>query len=169
MSDLLGDEALLFKDKINFKPPGGAGFLAHQDCTAWAVTEPGMPRFHITAMVAIDHSNKEKGCLEVVPGLHKGEMAIPNVGGVIVPEVESHLTFVPLSCDPGDVVLFGSYLPHKAGPNLSHTWRRSAFLTYNGAGDGGDARSKYYTIKAATQQPLSINNDFAGTIENKLT
>ena len=30
-SDLLGEEAVLYKDKINFKLPGGDGFKLHQD------------------------------------------------------------------------------------------------------------------------------------------
>mmetsp|Transcript_21388 Transcript_21388/g.63932 ORF Transcript_21388/g.63932 Transcript_21388/m.63932 type:complete len:240 (-) Transcript_21388:689-1408(-) len=35
-SQAFGEPAVLFKDKINFKGPGGAGFLAHQDATAYA-------------------------------------------------------------------------------------------------------------------------------------
>ncbi len=34
VSELLGEEAVLFKDKINFKLPGGDGFKAHQDVQA---------------------------------------------------------------------------------------------------------------------------------------
>jgi hypothetical protein len=35
---LLGGEAVLFKDKINFKLPGGGGFAAHQDQQAgWSI------------------------------------------------------------------------------------------------------------------------------------
>jgi hypothetical protein len=30
VSDLFGEPASLFKEKINFKLPGGGGFLAHQ-------------------------------------------------------------------------------------------------------------------------------------------
>ena len=45
-------QALLFKDKINFKGPGGGGFDAHQDATAYATDK--LASTHITAMVAID-------------------------------------------------------------------------------------------------------------------
>ena len=31
---LLGEESILFKDKINFKYPGGEGFKPHQDVSA---------------------------------------------------------------------------------------------------------------------------------------
>src|ERR1041385_5598045 len=33
-SALLGEDAVLFKDKINFKMPGGDGFTSHQDVQA---------------------------------------------------------------------------------------------------------------------------------------
>ena len=34
VSELFGEDAVLFKDKINFKFPGGDGFKAHQDMQA---------------------------------------------------------------------------------------------------------------------------------------
>jgi len=34
VSELFGEEAVLFKDKINFKLPGGDGFKEHQDVQA---------------------------------------------------------------------------------------------------------------------------------------
>ncbi|HEY7840076.1 MAG TPA: phytanoyl-CoA dioxygenase family protein, partial [Gammaproteobacteria bacterium] len=41
VSDLLGEEAVLFKDKINFKLPGGGGFEPHQDQQAgWSTYAP---------------------------------------------------------------------------------------------------------------------------------
>lgn len=33
-SQLFEEEAVLFKEKINFKLPGGCGFFAHQDTPA---------------------------------------------------------------------------------------------------------------------------------------
>jgi hypothetical protein len=48
VSELFGEEAVLFKDKINFKQPGGGGFDPHQDVQA------GWPfATCITAMIAI--------------------------------------------------------------------------------------------------------------------
>ena len=62
VSELLGDEAVLFKEKINFKLPGGQGFKAHQDAQAgWNV----YASFYITALVTIDASTPENGCLEI--------------------------------------------------------------------------------------------------------
>ena len=68
VSRLFGEQAILFKEKINFKMPGGAGFKAHQDQQAgWSTYAP----LFITALVGIDASTMENGCLEVAPGWHK--------------------------------------------------------------------------------------------------
>ena len=64
--DALFDEpAVLFKDKINYKLPGGDAFKAHQDVQA------GWDRYaslHITMLVSIDDATPENGCLELAGG-----------------------------------------------------------------------------------------------------
>ena len=44
-----GDAMTLFKEKLNYKLPGGAGFAAHQDAPAYPEAA-----HHVTALVAID-------------------------------------------------------------------------------------------------------------------
>ena len=61
VSQLYGEEALLFKDKINFKAPGGGGFRCHQDATAYDVGD--LASHHISCQVCIDAQTKENGCL----------------------------------------------------------------------------------------------------------
>ena len=66
-TQLFNEEAILFKDKINFKMPGGDGFKMHQDVQA------GWDRYsklHITALVSIDTSTIKNGCLEIACGNH---------------------------------------------------------------------------------------------------
>jgi len=64
---LFGEPAVLFKDKINFKLPGGDGFKPHQDQQAgWSVYAD----LFITAMVSIDATTAENGCLELCAGQH---------------------------------------------------------------------------------------------------
>ena len=66
-AELFGAEAVLFKDKINFKKPGGDGFKPHQDQQAgWS----SYADLFITAMVSIDPATDENGCLELVAGQH---------------------------------------------------------------------------------------------------
>ena len=161
----VNERAVLFKDKINFKLPGGAGFLCHQDATAFAMEDDYMAKYHITAMIAIDESTVEKGCLQVAPHQHQRGI-FPNTKGVTNKEVEESMNFINVLAKPGDVVIFDSYIPHRSGFNTSNESRRSVFLTYNMESDGGDCHAKYYQAKAAVMESgqISINQDFAGTI-----
>src|SRR4029077_5438630 len=67
LESLLGEPAALFKEKINFKLPGGAGFQSHQDAPPFTAFGQS---YHVTVMVAVDPSTPENGCLEVVESLH---------------------------------------------------------------------------------------------------
>jgi len=62
---LLGEPAVLYKEKINYKLAGGAGWDAHQDAPAYPFLDQ-----HISCMVAVDDANQENGCLEVVSRHH---------------------------------------------------------------------------------------------------
>ena len=62
---------ILFKDKLNFKMPGGAGFIAIR---ALLLTQQESGQHHVSAMVAIDGATVENGCLQVAPGLHNDEL-----------------------------------------------------------------------------------------------
>ena len=147
-SDLLGEEAVLYKDKINFKLPGGDGFKLHQDQQAgWGTYAD----FFITALVSIDAATEENGCLELVAGLHSDGL----LGEEWKPMTEDDLAGKPLiSCPtaPGDVVFFDSYCPHGSGPNMSDGKRRVLYVTYN-AVSAGDHREQYYFDKRQSYPP----------------
>ena len=147
-SDLLGEEAILYKDKINFKLPGGDGFELHQDQQAgWST----YAELFITALVSIDAATKENGCLELVAGLHTNGL----VGEEWKPMTEDNLVGKPLiSCptDPGDVVFFDSFCPHGSGPNMTEGKRRVLYVTYNAA-SAGDHREQYYIDKRLSYPP----------------
>ena len=64
LSELMGEPAVLFKEKINFKLPGGNGFLAHQDAPAFSSFGQ---HYHVTMSVSVDRSTPENGCLQVAP------------------------------------------------------------------------------------------------------
>ncbi len=143
-SQLFGDEAVLFKDKINFKMPGGDGFKAHQDVQAgWA----RYGKLHITALVSIDPSTVENGCLEMASG-HNKEL----IGEQWKPLDEDALDYVSIKTNPGDAVFFDSFAPHRSGPNLTNEKRRVLYVTYNALADG-DHRRKYYDDKRLSYPP----------------
>jgi ectoine hydroxylase-related dioxygenase (phytanoyl-CoA dioxygenase family) len=148
VSDLFGEPAVLFKDKINFKLPGGDGFREHQDVQAgW----DDYAKLHITAMVAIDETNAENGSVEMIPGMHKqgllGKMWAP-----LTDEDTAHAAYQPVHCKPGDAVFFDSYAPHRSLPNKTDQSRRVLYITFNAASEG-DHRKQYYADKRKNYPP----------------
>jgi ectoine hydroxylase-related dioxygenase (phytanoyl-CoA dioxygenase family) len=148
VSRLFGEQAVLFKEKINFKMPGGAGFKAHQDQQAgWSTYAP----LFITALVGIDASTLENGCLEVAPGWHRQGL----LGEEWKPLDDHRIAEVglkPVPTAPGDVLLFDSYVPHASAENMTGAARRILYLTYNRLSDG-DQRERYYRDKFAAFPP----------------
>ena len=148
VSDLFGESAVLFKDKINFKLPGGDGFKEHQDVQAgW----DDYGKLHITAMIAIDETNAENGSVEMIPGMHKkgllGQMWAP-----LTDTDTSNASYQPVHCQPGDAVFFDSYAPHRSLPNTTDEARRVLYITFNGLSDG-DQRAQYYADKRKNYPP----------------
>jgi ectoine hydroxylase-related dioxygenase (phytanoyl-CoA dioxygenase family) len=148
VSALLGEPATLFKDKINFKMPGGDGFKAHQDAQAgWNV----YAKYYITALVSIDAATVENGCLEMAAGWHRKGL----VGDEWTPLGEgetSGMKFVSYPTSPGDAMFFDSYAPHRSGPNLTSAPRRVLYVTYNRASEG-DHRARYFADKHKSFPP----------------
>jgi hypothetical protein len=145
---LLGEPAALFKEKINFKMPGGAGFEAHQDQQAgWSAYAP----LFITALVSIDPTTDENGCLEMATGPRQTGL-IGREWTPLTSEEMRHFDFEPVPTQPGDVLFFDSYVPHASKPNLSADQRRILYLTYNRSSDG-DHRARYYADKRASFPP----------------
>jgi len=152
VSDAIGEQAVLFKEKINYKLPGGAGFPAHQDAPAYVTFQQ---RYHVTAMIAVDRSTTTNGCLEVVAGEHtKGIFEHPN--NELDPQLsagyEAAGAWQPVEAQPGTVLIFHSHLPHRSGPNSTDQPRRAYYLTFNPASDG-DFRSAYYADKRVMFPP----------------
>ena len=131
---------LLFKDKINYKLPSGNGFAAHLDAPAY--DHIGEIE-HLTANFAVDEATLENGCIEVVPGSHKMDVALAHGGAISKSWEESH-QWTPVPLHPGDVLLFGSHLAHRSGANRTTRRRSMIYATYHGKSDGEDLRQKYY-------------------------
>ena len=149
LSELMGEQAVLFKEKINFKLPGGSGFTAHQDAPAFTTFNQ---QYHITMMVSIDASNPENGCLEMVPGRHKEGLLHTAPDGTIDLEFADTLTWIPLPTQAGDMVFFDSYIPHRSHANVSDRPRRACYITYNKASEGSH-REDYYRHKREVFPP----------------
>ncbi|WP_421693104.1 phytanoyl-CoA dioxygenase family protein [Aestuariivirga sp.] len=148
MAQLLGEEAVLFKEKINFKLAGGAGFEPHQDAQAdWG----RYCTFHITAMVSVDPCTLENGCLEMVLGHHNRGL-IGDLWQPLGDEQMRGMDFIAIPTAPGDAIFFDSFAPHRSGPNRTNGPRRVLYITYNRNSEG-DWREQYYADKRMSFPP----------------
>lgn len=141
IAELFGEPAVLFKEKINFKLPGGDGFKPHQDHQAgwWEYNT-----LCITALLCIDETNKENGCLEIAPGKHKAGM-FKEWTPLSEAEIQE-MEFISCPTTPGDMIFFDSFTPHGSKPNLTDKPRRLMLVTYNRLAEG-DSRIRYYEDK----------------------
>ncbi|MGP6174822.1 phytanoyl-CoA dioxygenase family protein [Corynebacterium sp. A21] len=137
---LLGGRAVLYKEKINYKHPGGGGFAAHQDALAY----PHIP-VSVSCLLAVDDATLGNGCLEFVGGQH-GQLLPTDGDGCVDPDLAESLVWKPLPVPAGSLVWFHSHTPHRSGANSSDASRRALYLTYNAA-TLGDLRAAYYADK----------------------
>ena len=157
ISAIVGEEMVLFKEKLNLKPPGGSGFAPHLDSPSLRVAlgEEG-PSTFVTVMVAIDDMTEKNGCLKVQKGpwtealhvevIEPQDAGNPDAGGragAIPMELADEHVFEPIICKGGDIVAFNGWTPHRSSANVSPFPRRAVFLTYNPAREG-DFHDCYY-------------------------
>lgn len=161
---LLFDEPYaLFKEKINFKWPGGGAFPPHQDYPAYGFLAP---KSHATAMIAIDPATSENGCLQVALGwtsslagcegvdgaqLSRGVAVLPfNEGGpdngTIKAEYTDRMKWAEVHSKPHELLIFSSFIPHYSLVNAANKSRRAMFLTHNRLAEG-EQRAHYYDKK----------------------
>lgn len=147
VGELIGEDAVLFKEKINFKMPGGDGFKPHRDAQAgWE----HYASYFINVMVCIDEATVENGCLQLAPGHHQSGIAKewePLSDGEL-----ATMNFVTVASKPGDICFFDSYAPHQSDPNTSDKIRRLYFATYNRVSEG-DHHDAYHADKFANYPP----------------
>jgi ectoine hydroxylase-related dioxygenase (phytanoyl-CoA dioxygenase family) len=159
----LGETASAFKDKINYKHPGGAGFRAHQDRLAY----PGVARV-LSILVAIDECTTESGCLWLAEGVDE---ALPTDDrGVVRDDVVGSLRWEPVEMAAGDAVLLDGLAPHYSEPNRGDRSRRVLVASYTPDADHY-SRDHYYSTRADTMRRASQEDgrfristlaDFAG-------
>lgn len=162
-SRLLGERAVLYKEKINYKLVGGAGFSPHQDAPAYPFIDS-----HVSCMVAVDDATLENGCLEIVSEMHHRLLETDDRGCIQDEQVKA-MEWQGAPLQAGQTLWFHSLTPHRSSANRSTHDRRALYPTYNALTEG-DLREAYYTEKlqrlAATERGervvLSLIGDFEG-------
>lgn len=165
VSKVLGVEMVLYKEKLNLKPPGGSGFAPHLDTPSLriALGDNG-PQTFCTVMVAIDDMTLSNGCLRICKGEWSEDSCVttvapeingnPDAGGragAIPLEVADTLEYESLVCKSGTIAVFNGWAPHRSAANTSPFPRRAVFLTYNPATEG-DFHQRYYQMMDEKRQ-----------------
>jgi hypothetical protein len=163
-SERLGEAAVAFKDKINYKQPGGAGFRPHQDAVAY----PGVGRV-VSLLLALDDCTLDSGCLWLAGGV---DQVLPvDDRGVVRDDVCGALEWSPAELAAGDAVCIDGLAPHYSDDNNTNAERRVLVASY-AAASSGYTRAHYYERRAevmseATDRDgrfrISTLADFAGT------
>lgn len=148
-SDLFNEKAIMYKEKINYKLPGGDGFAPHQDVAAgWWMYNQSL---HISCLVSIDPATVENGCLEVVQNRHMDGMLSDDWKEIPQNKVDA-MQWISVPTEPGDVMFFDSYVPHRSAPNNTNSPRRVLYVTYAKEKEG-DFRERYYSDKRKSFPP----------------
>ena len=140
-ADAVGEPVTAFKDKINFKRPGGAGFSPHQDQRAY----PGVQRV-LSLLVAVDPCTPSSGCVWIADGVDR--LLPTDERGVVAPEAAGALRWEAADLEPGDALCIDGLLPHHSGANRSSRQRRVLVASYAPAAEGY-SREDYYARRDA--------------------
>ncbi len=149
LHQLLGVEKVrFFHDQVFYKPARHGGVVAwHQDYSYWTRT---VPQGHVTCFVALDDSNLENGCMQVVPGSQKWDILprVPLTGGiedmkaikeVMSPEQLAAFKPVPLILKAGEASFHHPVILHGSYPNKSDRKRRGLVLNFMKADTRSDS------------------------------
>jgi Phytanoyl-CoA dioxygenase (PhyH) len=146
-SRVMGEHASPFKDKINYKHPGGAGFRPHQDRRAY----PGVAQV-VSILVAIDECTTESGCLWLAEGVD--ELLPTDDRGVVREDVAASRRWEPAELAPGDAVVVDGLAPHYSDTNRGDRRRRVLVASYAPTREGY-SRQHYYSARADTMRRAS--------------
>ena len=133
---LFEEEPVAVQSMYYFKAPGARGQAMHQD-NLYLLVEPGTC---LAAWTAIDRTDRENGCMMIVPGSQHGNILCQEAGDKSisftgsVTRIPKGLRAVEVPMEPGDTLFFGGSVIHGSGPNRSKDRFRRAFIGHYAAG-----------------------------------
>lgn len=139
METLLGGEVYHYHSKLTAKEPReGGAWEWHQDYGYWYHNGIVFPHL-ASVMVALDQTNRNNGCLQIVTGSHlcgrlEHKVLDGEQVGADVERVEEILKFLPveyIELEPGDGVFFHCNALHRSDQNRSDSRRWTVIHCYN--------------------------------------
>lgn len=134
---LLAEEPYAVQTMIYFKPPGGRGQALHQDQRYLQVA----PGTCVAAWLALERTDPENGCLQVVPGSHRTGVLCPVPSDTTRSFTSETVPLPPgsevvdVEMEPGDVLFFHGNLIHGSEPNTSADRFRTIIVGHYATGD----------------------------------
>jgi phytanoyl-CoA hydroxylase len=137
VAQLLGEDIDVFQSMFILKNSGAWGQPWHQDSFYFNFDQ--QPQ--IGLWLAISEATLENGCLSVLPGSHRGPIRDhypdrregANQGYLEIVGLDDS-TAVPVLMQPGDLLVFHSFLLHKSVDNLGSGRRAAMVYHYGRAG-----------------------------------
>ena len=165
LQNLIGDDLLLFRSTLMFKPAfHGSSHGLHQDSAYWPMEPPRL----VTVSISLNDATPENGCFKVVPRSHL--WGVQEWGG-IAREQGAELTDredvakqqmdVPLSA--GSALFFHSLMVHGSGPNASPNPRNTALYAYF------SPKVRYVTKDGTGERTFPVVAGLNGQTEMKFT
>ncbi|MGH3487454.1 MAG: phytanoyl-CoA dioxygenase family protein [Actinopolymorphaceae bacterium] len=146
---IFGEAVELFEDKLNLKLPGGSPYPWHQD---WSCCWRAHTDELVTCFVYLDDADETNGCLQVVPGSHRGKPTHPfKAGGhfEVDPGVVPQDQIRPVPLRAGDMIAFDPYLLHYSDLNRSREPRMAIIYTFNPARLGQINEQRFPSLPSA--------------------
>lgn len=138
VEDLIGPDIIAWGTQYFCKLPGDGKVVSwHQDASYWPLT----PAHTVTLWLAIDNSDRENGCMQVIPGTHRlGHLEFDLSGAdenSVLPqkiqEVEQYGDPVCFELKAGEISLHADMLIHGSDPNTSNRRRCGLTIRYAAA------------------------------------
>ena len=130
LTELLEEAPLAVQTMLYFKPPGARGQALHQD-QFYLRAKPGTC---IAAWMALEDSDEENGCMQVVPGSHLWPLlcvekadTTKSFTDIQVP-LKPGTSSAPMIMKAGDVLFFHGMVVHGSFPNTSKARFRRALI-----------------------------------------
>ena len=129
VESLLGPDILCWETVLFIKEPGDAAYVSwHQDVAYWGLE----PYDVLTAWIALSPSTRRSGCMRVLPGSHKGDIAphkdtfaannMLSRGQEMQVDVDE-TQVVDIVLQPGQMSLHDVMIAHGSDPNNADDWR----------------------------------------------